>query len=466
MSERYRHPRVSDDPDVCRAYDRDASGMVHTPEAVARPETEGEVQELLRLSAAHGMPLTPQGLRSSTTGASVVERGVALSLERLARVVSIDTEARTVVAEPGIVLGDLKREIRAAGLFYPPDPTSENECSLGGTVALNASGSRTYAYGPTRGWVRALRVVLANGEVLSLRRRNLQKNTAGYFPLHDSVDLWIGSEGTLGVVTEVELQCLALPVGDFGALAFFPDWTAAIRFVLEADRRRREGRLHPRCLELFDRNSLLEVRDGARGGTIPPASGAAIYFEEEVSPERQDDAFERWCALTEEMGGSVEDTVVARTEAEKAELRRLRHAIPAGMNERGARALAAGGRKISTDCAVPLSELPVFMERAYRISGELFGGLTAGYGHVGNGHPHFNLVAEDAEALVRAERAAREIARVALELGGTLAAEHGIGKLKRLLFRELYPAWQVEAMAALKRSLDPMGLLSPGNLFD
>lgn len=146
----FEHPRLIRSPEVCSAYAADASGLSRTPDGLARPDSEAEVQELVRLAGAHGEPLTAQGLRSSTTGASVVESGLALSLEKMSRLLEVDPIGRIARAEPGINLGEFKRTLRSQGLFYPPDPTSENECTLGGTVACNASGSRTYLYGPTR----------------------------------------------------------------------------------------------------------------------------------------------------------------------------------------------------------------------------------------------------------------------------------------------------------------------------
>ena len=466
MSEdRIEHSRVTRDPEVCDAYASDASGLSRRPEGVARPESEAELREIVLQAGARGEALTPQGLRSSTTGASVAEHGVALSLERMTRIIDIDPARGAARADAGVNLGELKRALRAQGLFYPPDPTSENECTLGGTVACNASGSRTYRYGPTRPWIEALRVVLADGSAHELRRSRTNKNATGYFGFQDAIDLWIGAEGTLGVVTEVELRCLPAPPGDWSALAFFPSWREAVSFVLAVDGERRAGKLAPRCLELFDAVSLSVVAPEASAFRVPANAGAAIEFEEECEPGRELDHFDAWYAAIEAFGGLAEDTIVARSEAEKLELRKLRHAIPAGMNERGAHAVRQGGRKVSTDYAVPLAALPVLMEDSFRIAAELFGGLTTGYGHVGNGHPHFNLLAEDPEQLEHAMRAARAMTVRALELGGTLSAEHGIGKLKRGLFAELYPSWLVDAMRSVKRSLDPKGLFAPGNLF-
>ncbi|MEZ4655737.1 MAG: FAD-binding oxidoreductase [Candidatus Eisenbacteria bacterium] len=458
------HPGLVTDPDVCRGYAADASGLSHTPDAVARPGSEDEIVALVRHCAGHGLSITAQGLRSSTTGSSVPESGIALSLEKLDRILEIDPKRMCVRVQSGVVLGDLKRRLAEQGLFYPPDPTSENECTIGGTVATNASGSRTYRYGATRGYVRALRVVFAAGTVRDIRGCLANKNAAGYAGLQNPVDPFIGSEGTLGIVTETELALLPKPVGFVAGFAYFPGWRQAISFIQSADAARREGRLAPRCLELFDEGALALVAGRNEGLRVPAAAGSAVFFEEETADAIE--TLEHWIPIIEGAGGYPDETRIASTEAEQSELRRLRHAIPATMNERGAQAVRAGGRKVSTDFAVPLADLPEMMETAYRIAGEIFGGEVIAYGHAGNGHPHFNLLAPDPEALAKAQVAARAMAERALALGGTLSAEHGIGKLKAPLFRDLYPEWVQRGMRALKTSFDPMGLFAPGNLFD
>lgn len=457
------HPGLIADPDVRAAYAADASGLSHSPDAVARPASEAEVIDLVRWCADRRIAITPQGLRSSTTGSSVATAGIALSLERMDRVLELDPERKVARLQPGVVLGNFKRLAAEHGLFYPPDPTSEEECTIGGTIATNASGPRTYRYGPTRGYVRALRVVLADGSVCEVRACLANKNATGYFGLQNPVDLWIGSEGTLGIVTEVELALLPAPVGFVAGFAYFEDWRAAAEFIQRADGARASRRLEPRCLELFDEGSLALVAGNSAGLRIPERARTAVFFEEETNDPWT--VLGAWHSLIEETRGLADETRIATSQAEQVELRRLRHAIPASMNERGTRAVAAGGRKVSTDFAVPLAELPAMLEAGYRIAGEIFGGETIAYGHAGNGHPHFNLLAPDPQALERALTAARAMTRHALSLGGTLSAEHGIGKLKAELFRELYPEWVQAGMRAIKATLDPHGLFSPGNLW-
>ncbi len=462
----FSHPCVTRDPEICAAYAADVSGLSHTPEALARPQNVDEVSAVLRLCSEGGVAVTPQGLRSSTTGASVAQTGIALSLERMNRILEIDRERCIAIAEPGIVTATFKQQVQAEKLFYPPDPTSEEECTLGGNVACDASGSRTYRYGPTRAYVRALHIVLADGTVTEVRRIGVSKNSAGYFGLQNPIDIWIGSEGTLGVITRVEVDLLPQLPDFLAAMTFFADWRAAVRFVLASDAARREGTLNPRCLEFFDRDALELIRPEPGGANIPREAGAAIFFEEELAAGTRADALERWYAAIERARGLAAQTIVAQNEAERTELRKLRHAVPSRMNERGLEVVKNGGRRVSTDFAVPLENVVVLIEDAYRIMGETFGGFTVAYGHLGNGHPHFNLLATDPKGLERAQAAALSMARRAIELGGTLAAEHGIGKVKVPFYRELYPAWLYDAMRSVKRSLDPQGILSPGNLFD
>ncbi|MEZ4650318.1 MAG: FAD-binding oxidoreductase [Candidatus Eisenbacteria bacterium] len=461
--DRPQHQRLARDPEICAAASSDASGLSHVPDGLARPRNEEEVRELVRLAGAFGEPVTAQGLRSSTTGSSVAFEGVALSLESMDRVLSIDPEALTARVEAGVNLGDLKRRLAEHGLFYPPDPTSENECTVGGTVATNASGSRSYRYGATRPWIRGLSVVTADGTPRRISRVAARKNATGYFGLQDPIDLFIGSEGTLGIVTEVELRLLPAPPEAIAGFAFFRDWREAIRFVLAADA---SPQFSPRCLELFDRTALDLVRDEPGGSAIPEDAGAAISFEEEAGPEREEEVVLRWIDALSEATPLVERAFLAQSTADKQTLRTLRHAIPARMNEAGARVVLSGGRKISTDFAVPLAHLETMMDETYRLGAERFPGMVIGYGHVGSGHPHFNFLAEDPAKLEIAEEMAMILARRAIELGGTLSAEHGIGKVKAHLFRELYPDWMVGTMRAIKERLDPKWILAPGNLFE
>lgn len=458
--------RFVTDLSIREAYSEDASGLIGLPDAVVRPATEAEVAEVISWCAAHATPVTPQGLRSSTVGSPLAMGGVALSLEKMDRLITIDRERRRAVVEPGLNLGQLKVALREAGLFFPVDPTSENECAVGGAVMTNASGARTYVYGPARPWVRSMRLVLGDGSVTEIRRSDTSKNTVGYFGLQNPVDLLVGSEGTLGVLTQVTLDLLPLPEAYIAAMAFFPSLETALGFVRAADRSRLiGGAVRPRCLELFDDASLDLIRPAAGALGIPAEARAAIYFEQECRAGGEDTAFEAWYALIEETGGLADDTAVALDEARREELKKLRHALPATMNEKGRAARAAGGLKVSTDWAVPLDRVEEMIADATRLVREEFDGFFIRYGHIGNGHPHFNLCAENSEDLKRARRAAHRMCLLAVERGGTVTAEHGVGKVKREYIPYQFPPWVIDAMRAVKRSMDPKGILAPGNIF-
>lgn len=454
------------DLSVRQAYSEDASGLIGLPDAVARPANEKEVLEIVSWCASTGTGVTAQGLRSSTVASPLAFGGVALSLEKMDGILSIDPVLRRAVVEPGINLGLFKKEVKRAGLFFPPDPTSENECAVGGAVMTNASGARSYKYGATRPWVHAMRLVLGDGSVSELRRSRTTKNTVGYFGFQNPIDLMVGSEGTLGILTQVELELLPAPPGSIAGMAFFRDLAAALAFVRKADVSRREQRVvRPRCLELFDDGSLDLIRPAAAALAIPQEARAAIYFEQETDHESDTPVLEAWLDMIEAANGLSDDTIIASSDSQEEELRRLRHALPATMNEKGRLARNNGGLKIGTDWAVPLEKVDVMIEEATRIAGEEFGGFLIRYGHIGNGHPHFNMLAPDPESLLRARRAAHLMCLKAVELGGTVTAEHGVGKIKREYVRHQYPSWVIDAMRAVKRTVDPKGILAPGNIF-
>jgi glycolate oxidase len=462
-----QNPAFVTDLSVRRAYSEDASGLIALPDAVVRPGSEKDVAEIVAWCVAHKTGVTAQGLRSSTVGSPLAFGGVAMTFEKMEGIVSIDVPRRRAVVEPGLNLGLFKRELKAAGLFFPPDPTSENECTVGGAVMTNASGARTYKYGATRPWVTRLRLVIGDGSVTEVRRSETTKNTVGYFGFQNPVDLLVGSEGTLGIVTQIEVELLPLPPGFVAGMAFFPELGAAVRFVQNADLSRRLRKaVSPRCLELFDEGALDLIRPEALALGIPAAAGAAIFFEQETKPDEQGPLLEAWFELIDASGGLSDDTILATTEAQQEELRRLRHVLPATMNERGRAARNSGGLKVGTDWAVPLDRVEMMIEEATRIARSEFGGFFIRYGHIGNGHPHFNMLGETPEMLDRAQRAAHLMCLKAVELGGTVTAEHGVGKLKRDYVKHQYPPWVIDAMLAVKRTLDPAGILAPGNIFE
>ncbi|MBX6364232.1 MAG: FAD-binding oxidoreductase [Gemmatimonadetes bacterium] len=447
--------RITRDPDIRESVAEDASGLHLVPEAVARPASEAEAVEVLREAVSAGMPVTTAGGQTSTTGASITDRGLLLSLRALDRIVDVDPVGMSIRAQAGVPVAELARVAAEHALLFAPDPTSEVESTIGGAVACNASGARTLRYGPTRRHVLGLKVALASGEVVELRRPRLEKNTVGYALAHDPVDWFVGSEGTLGVVLEAELALLPRPARVVGFALPFPTEAAALGFVAAA---REATKVNPRCLEYFDERAAAIFQELA-AETAPPL----VYAEATVGPG-EEPPFDAWLELAEAHGVHDADIAVYDDDAALREARRRRHAVPATMNERGARQRAAGGRKVSTDWAVPYRRLADAIAAARRIADEHGIEPPVIYGHAGNGHPHQNFIARDAAELERIERAVEATLRHVVALGGTVAAEHGIGKLKRRWLPLQMSPLQIAMMRAVKRELDPNGLLAPGNV--
>ena len=449
---------LSSDKSVRDAYEADASGLHLVPDLVARPESVDDVIEVVRKAASDRTPITCAGAQTSTTGASITDKGILLSLLSLDRISPPDEKGRTINVEPGALVGEIKRTAAAAGLLFAPDPTSEEESTVGGAIACNASGARTFKYGATRRHVRALKVVMASGELIELRRPDLEKNTVGYAFAHDPIDWFIGSEGTLGIIVEAELSLLPLPHHVVGLAVLFRAERDALNFVIAA---RESPQLSARCIEYFD-GPAIEIARSASAGLIPPDATGMVYVEEEISDDL-DSTLVRWIELIETIGADFEP-LVFDGEARLREARRIRHSIPTTMNERGNSFRNSGGRKVSTDWAVPYRRLPEAIETARSLVSEAGIDEPVIYGHAGNGHPHQNFVARDARELAGIEAVVEETLRRVLALGGTVAAEHGIGKIKRRWLPLQMNALQISMMTAVKSELDPLGLLAPGNI--
>ena len=452
---------VSADEGVRRSFSRDASGLELIPEGVARPVREAEVVNILRTAHADRVAVTPAGGQTSTTAASIADKGILLSLRGLTEVGAVEGERLTVRVQAGVVLGDLKRRLAAEGLLFAPDPTSEEDVTVGGAIACNASGARSLLYGATRPHVIALRVALSDGSIHELRRTRLEKNTVGYAPVHDPIDWFIGSEGTLGVVLEAELALLPLPPNVAGLAIPFPDESRALDFIIAA---RSSTNVSPRCLEYFDERAL-EIARTAEGASEWARGAGALVYTEQVAAAGSEIPLERWLMLAEEYGAVENDISVYEGPSALRDARRLRHTVPSTMIERGSRYRAAGGRRVSTDWAVPYRHLKDAIRESRRFATEAGIDQPVVYGHAGNGHPHQNFIARDSAELARMEQVVEQTLRYVVSVGGTVAAEHGIGKIKRRWLPLQLTPLQLGMMRAIKRELDPAGLLAPGNLF-
>ncbi len=428
-------------------YGRDESDLGTTAaDLVVLAETTAQVSQVLRTTQAHQVPVTPCGARSGKSGGSMpVDGGVVLSLERMKAIKRLSVEDLTAVVEPGVITGDFMKAAEEVGLFYPPDPNSWEWCTLGGNVAENAGGPRALKYGVTRDYVLGLQWVMPGGDVLRVGRQTI-KGVAGY----DLVGLLVGSEGTLGVATEMTLQLLPLPRVVQTALLIFPDLLHAARAVTAV----LAGGILPRTLELLDEVSIRAV-DG-RGFRFPSGTGAAVLAE--VDGNQEDAVFAELAHLGEIAAAhGATETLLAQGGAQREALWAARRSVSTAL-----RSLAK--HKLSEDIAVPRSAIPDVIQRL-KAMGEELGLTVATYGHAGDGNLHANILFNSQQQKPLVERALRQMAELAISVGGTITGEHGVGLAKRDLLPLEQSAGVLQLQRQLKALFDPLGLLNPGKIF-
>jgi len=498
------------------AYLHDETKTVGHAETISFPTTEEEIKTVLRRCRAEKMRVTIQGNRTGLTTASVPDGGHVLSLSRMCRAngVRIGGDGTVFIrVQPGMALVELNqmiaaKQFRTAGWdeaslaayavfqklprqYFTPDPT-ESSASIGGMVSCNASGAKTYHYGPTRNSVSALRLVLADGDVIAIRRgekfaegrhfsltteggRNIEgelptytmpqcKNASGYYVTDnmDLIDLIIGSDGTLGVLSEIELKLTPLPAVIWGVDCFFDTVAQSIDFV-EAIKP-----LGLAAIEFFDGHALDILRGYRDGGVpVPPGFEALIYVE--IHDEDGDAALRtlrQVGALMEQCGGDAANTWCARSLHDRERLLVLRHKVPESVNaliaerKRACRAIA----KVGSDMAVPDDKLRDVM-KLYLDDLAVSGFEYAYWGHIGNNHLHINVLPRDEADMKGGKAMFARWAEQIVAMGGTVSAEHGVGKNKRNLLTLLYGEEGQRQMAAVKVRFDPDVILGVGNLF-
>jgi glycolate oxidase len=402
-----------------------------------------------RLCHEMRVPLVPRGAGTGYTGGAVpVAGGIVLSLERLNRILEIDAENLLAIVQPAVITGDLQDAVEARGLFYPPDPQSLKESSIGGNVAECAGGPRAFKYGVTKRYVLALEAVLPSGEIVRTGSKAV-KNVVGY----DLTQLLVGSEGTLAIVTEVTLRLVPKPPAVSTLRACFADVPAAARAVSALLRRR----VVPVTLELVDEDSLDAVAQHAGERLAPAGTGALLLVEVDGTAEAVAAEAREVAAACREVGAL--EVLVAADAAERAQLWRVRRELSYAL-----RPIAP--RKINNDVVVPRGRVPelfVLVERlraAYDLRIPCFG-------HAGDGNIHVNIMIDpaDADQVRRAEAAVGELFAGVVALEGSISGEHGIGFSKApYLSLELSPE-TIALMKRVKQAFDPHGILNPGKIF-
>lgn len=457
------------DPDIVSSFCTDASNYPGYAEAIVRPRNTSDVVEIVKEANLKKIPITTIGNRSSLTGGAAPQGGWILDTSQMTKIIEIDRVEKFALAEPGLMLSDFKKKILEEGMFYAPDPTSENECFFGGSIATNASGSRTFKYGSTKKYVRALEVVLASGEVLNVCRPGIEKNTFGYLPFQNMVDIFVGSEGTLGIITKAKVDLIEKPENFFGGMAFFKTLRQALDFVVSIRKElaSQNPKIMPRAVELFDHYGLDIVRPDSMF-KIPEEASAGIFFEQEYRSSGVnsfENIINNWLSFLETNKALVEETIIADQPKQQIELRRLRHKVPSHLFEEGGMFVKDGGGKISTDWSVPISKIHEIIGYAQELAEEAKIQEPVIYGHIGNGHPHYNFIAKNGSEKKQILEVVHKTCQKVVSLGGTIAAEHGIGKIKKDFVKYQYPNSIINAMKAVKNSLDPNGIMAPGNIF-
>jgi glycolate dehydrogenase FAD-linked subunit len=447
LTDRLGEHRVLVDPEVLEPYSRDYShGGRFMPDIVVRADSADDVQAVFEIAREGRVWVTPRGLGSGKSGGALpIHGGIVLSMERMSRIKEIDAADMLTVVEPGVITQDMMNAVEKEGLFYPPDPNSLTMCSIGGNVACNAGGPRALKYGVTRAYVLGVEVVLPTGQKMRLGRRTI-KGVTGY----DVAGIIVGSEGTLGVITEITCRLVPRPIAVETALVSFASLDAAsvaLTKVLGAG-------IVPRTLELLDHQALDAVRKKTPG-RFPEGAGALIILETDgASKERAFEELERAASVCLEHGAL--DVLVAQDEVQRQRIWEPRRVLSVTLTE-------SAPKKMSEDIVVPRSKIPEMLRRTQRIA-DRHRVRVATYGHAGDGNLHVNVL-YDASSEDRAERAVAEVMEATVALGGTISGEHGIGLCKREFIALEQPAPLIALQKQLKAVFDPEGILNPGKIF-
>jgi D-lactate dehydrogenase (cytochrome) len=470
------------DPDIIKGLLEDSSNLSggHA-DGVYIPENEKEICEAIAECSSEKIPLTVSAGETGTTGGCIPFGGWILSTQKLNKIIDINKEGKFAIVQPGATLEEIEAAVKKEGLLYPPDPT-EKTATIGGNVATNASGGRGYRFGATRDYIRRIRVVLPSGIGLNLKRGlftannkhefalphstfripnyNMPgvKNAAGYYskPGMDLVDLFIGMEGTLAIVSEIEIGLIPALQGTFDVVAFFPSEELAVDFVLEA-KEKRDPTIN--FFEYFDENTLQMLK--TTYPHIPEGVKAAVYIEQEITPENEKTYLDNWAALLEKFQASIDNCWSGMDAAQKEELAQFRHAIPEHVNELFKK---QGIIKMATDIAVPADKFKE-MHEFYDIGLRTLDMFYIKFGHIGENHLHVNLLPKTEEEKAISKDLIMKFVKKAINLGGTVSAEHGIGKIKHAYLIELYGEDGVNEMIRVKKTFDPNFVLNKGNIF-
>ena len=430
-------------------YGVDALGKGHPPDVVVFPANTQQIAAIARLCNSERVPLVVRGAGTGFTGGAVPTRGgVLISMERLNRILEIDELNLLAVVEPNVINADLQHAVEKVGLFYPPDPASLNQSSIGGNVAECAGGPRAFKYGTTKRYILALEAVLPTGEIVDTGSKAV-KNVVGY----DLTQLLVGSEGTLAIITKITVRLVPKPQANATMLATFDVIRGAVDAVSEVIRRR----VVPAALELIDSDSLAAIRENLGADLVPPGTGAALIVEVDGTARGAEEDLDRVVEACRVTG--AKDITRAKSEAERDTIWSVRRQTSVALK-------ATGLVKINHDVVVPRGRVPELfdviaeMKRTYDLR-------VASFGHAGDGNIHVNLLLKpgDADDAARAKQAERFLFTRVVALEGSISGEHGIGFAKAPYLPLELSADEIALMKRVKAAFDPNGILNPGKIF-
>ncbi len=429
------------------SYSIDATWLEGRPDCVVMPRSAEQVAAVMRIAHRERIPVYPRGGGTNVSGGTIPAGGIVLNLAQLNRILEIDTDNLLAVAQPGVLTHDLDRAVQKHGLYYPPDPSSLKQSTLGGNVAENAGGLRCLKYGVTSKYVLGLQYVTPDGRIGRAGGRVI-KNVTGY----QLEQLLVGSEGTLAVITEITLRLIPRPRHKRTSMAIFPALEGAAQSVAEITR----AGIMPAALELMDQSSIRIVEEVLRLG-LPTDAEAILLVEVDGNHEgAMEEEMDRVAEILRQHGATVQR---AATEAEGERLWTARRSVsPATARLKP--------NKLGEDVSVPRSAVPAMIRRCREIAAK-HDLLMPVWGHAGDGNVHPNILFDqrDPAEVERVQAAAAEIFEAAVELGGTLTGEHGVGLLKREFVGMALDPTTLGVMRALKATLDPHNILNPGKIF-
>lgn len=437
--------RLFTDPVDCYAYAYDNSRIFHAPIAVAFPLNAEEVQAVIILCNLHKVPVVPRGRGTGTAGGSVPEAGgVALSLERMNNIISVDPDNRMAIVQPGVLNQELQDAIKGVGFFWPPDPSSAAYCSIGGNLATCAAGPHAVKYGVARDHVLGLKAVTGNGDIIKTGCYT-SKGVVGY----DLTRLLVGSEGTLAVIVEATLKLTPLPKNTGGITAEFVDTYSCAKAIAAI----MAQPYTPSALEFLDNGALSLIR-GRHKNLLPENAKAYLMIEVDGAQQEIIEATEA-ILLACQVDGLIEAKVATDTKA----LWAARKALSPLLKD-------IAPKKINEDIAVPVSHLPELLTGLEKLAAQ-YKISNVNFGHAGNGNIHVNLLVnpENSDEMTRAYACLDEVFSLVLSLQGTLSGEHGVGMAKRPFISREIDETTMNLMRAVKLTFDPSNILNPGKLF-